>query len=353
MNSLNTDSLHRRFQERASSTAALALTGFKQITPTLAKVVITHANLERMPKDAVRAEIAKLFGGKAAPVLSSFRSLAATSLPAVVGFVRVNREVKPYVQKEVAKMRVLAANMFMDETDDSLWGMRKTADGQQMLCRQVREDISQLLETASVHVHRAPSLASVASYALPGDVVAFVDPKTETVKRGIVLCLTEVDMNSAQKPQVLDDAEGNSERLVILETPGSKGMNEGDELRGVDMAVADRLNAEAGDGLDDRYNNGLALNDNGANESDETRAEGNRVAERMAEGANVREIDPSLLVSAATVKEVVEAAAEDAPTNGSSRQALKQYWAKIWGNMGPEGKEYDRVWNDIISQTFA
>lgn len=354
MNRLDALALHRRFQERVSSTAALSLTSFKQVTPTLAKVVITHANLEKLSKDQIRHEIASLFDFKASPVEASFRSIHTTSLPAIVGFVRVNRESKPYNQKEVASLRVLAANMFMDETDDSLWSVKATGDGQKMLCRQVKEDIAQLLETAAVHVHRAPELSSIASYALPGDVVAYVDPKTETVKRGIVLSLTQVDMVSAQKPQVLDDADGNSERLVVFETPGTHGDNESDERRGVDEPIADRLNAEAGDGLDNRYTDGLALTGNGsANESDETRAEGNRVAERMGEEAGFYEIHPEMLVSAATLKEVQEAAAEDAPTNSGSRQALKQYWAQIWNNMGPEGKDYDKLWNQMVDSTFA
>lgn len=336
MNRLNTDSLLRRFKERAGVTAALSLSDFRQITPTLAKVVITYANCDRLSKSEIRAEIAHLFNNRASAVEGSFRALRTTSLPAAVGFVRINRESKPYVQKEVAGMRVLAANMLMDEQDDSLWNVRTTTDGTRLLCRQVKEDISELLETAAVHVHRAPELSHVQSYALPGDMVLFVNPQTERVTAGIV-----VDMESAQRPQTVDVPEG-SETLTIMEVP----VNGSDEMRGVDMPIAERLSEEVGGETDMRYKDGLLLTPaaENLNGSDELRTDGMPIEERL------HDVHSSLLVAAATSKEVQEAASKDAPTNAASRAALTAYWKQVWG---PISKEYDSLFDKIIDTTFA
>lgn len=293
MNSLNIDSLHARFVARRATTAAVSITGFQKVTPTLAKVVISHANLERLPKAQMHAAIASAMGNRARPVAGSFRRVQTAGLDAAVGFVALNQESKPYVEKEVSRLRVLAKNMLMDETDDSLWDVRTTAGGDRMLCRQVKEDISELLVTASVHVHRAPRLEHIASVALAGDIVSFVDPQTEEVRAGIVIASEEVVVDGPRPAQDMDVPEGN-ELLTVLEIPSNiAGKNDSDEKRGEDAPIADRIEAK------------------------------------------LHTIDPSLIVTAATLKERFFSTEVAAPTNAQSKDALVKYYTEVY-SYGPE-----------------
>lgn len=296
MNSLNIDSLYARFKERQESTAAVAITGFQQITSTLARVVLSHANMERAPKAEIRRAIAAALGNKARAVENSFRMVQTAGLPSAVGFVKLNHESMPYDEKRVGKMRALAKNMLMDETDDSLWDVRTTADGQRLLCRQVKEDISELLVTASVHVYRAPAIESIASVALPHDVVSFVDPKTETARVGIVIAAEQLEVDGPRPAQGQDIPDG-SEFLEVLEVPRNIGdLNDSDEMRA---------------------------------DSDET-----PIAERIAE-AKLHTIPSHLVITAATLKDRSFGTEVAAPTNEQSQKALIDYYTQVYG-YGPD-----------------
>lgn len=301
MNHLDTDSIAARFKARMQSTAAVAITSYQPINPTLARVVVTHANLERVGKTEIRQAIASALGNKARPVEHSFRSVATAGVASAVGFIKLNHESQPYDEKRVSKMRVLSKNMLMDEQDDSLWNIRTTADGQRLLCRQVKEDVSELLVTASVHVHRAPAIESIASVAFVHDLISFVDPKTETVRVGVVLAAEQLEVDGPRPAQGQSIPDG-SEFLEVLEVPRNIG----------DL-----------------------------NDSDELRADGEmHIADRVKESASVYTIPSNMVIAAATVKDRSFGTEVAAPTNEKSQQALIDYWTQVFSYDPPYLKKF-------------
>ncbi len=186
MSNLNIDRVVAGLQSRGINRTAVALTDYKPITKTLARVVLTVAGAQDVNLYDTRQAIASALNGAAFPVLRSFRSISSHGLPAMVGFVRANREVKPYDKAEVAKMRVMAKNMLMDAADDSLWEIRTAGDGTRLLCRQAPDDLSSVLSSVQASVPRAPRLVQLANSIGLGDAVAFVSPRTEQVRHGFV-----------------------------------------------------------------------------------------------------------------------------------------------------------------------
>ena len=84
-------------------------------------MTVSKAGLD---KDSLYDEVVSAFNGQAKPVKDSFRWLNAGKNYAV-GFVVPNREVRSVDSgKEVAGFREVAANIYMDEKDHTLWEMK-------------------------------------------------------------------------------------------------------------------------------------------------------------------------------------------------------------------------------------
>jgi hypothetical protein len=218
MSRLNIDRVVSNLQTRMAR-YAVSLTDYKQITPTLARVVVTTTNAENISRPELREAIAAATGNNAYPIHRSFQRVTSYGLPALVGFVRANREVKPYEESNVSKMRTLAKNMLMDASDDSLWQVITTASGQRMLARQNQDDLSSVLSSVKQTVHRAPRIAQLAGCAAVGDAVSFVDAKDERVKFGFVLASEGPDadgdavLDVIQMPDTSNDDADATEQM--------------------------------------------------------------------------------------------------------------------------------------------
>lgn len=165
----------------------LNLQDYEMITPTLARVCLTMSGKAPI-REEVRASIASLFKGLASPVASSFRELSSTGgLRTFVGFVKASHEVRQIEDVDTTKMKAMASNLLMDETDKSLWEIRNGA-GTKYLVKQGEEDLSELATSLYQKKSGLPTLAHVAS--VPSEVrefAAYVDTKMEEVQYGYVV----------------------------------------------------------------------------------------------------------------------------------------------------------------------
>lgn len=142
------------------------------ITPSLARVTATVMG-ELSDKTSLVEAFSKQLKGTASVVRDSFRFLDNKT---VVGFLHASREVVPVDDTVKAKFRLVAANMFMDKEDESLWEMKEGAAGK-YLARQGHDDLSALLESARTSPRGStPRLSAVANAAVePNEMVAFVN----------------------------------------------------------------------------------------------------------------------------------------------------------------------------------
>lgn len=165
----------------------LNLQDYKMVSPTLAKVVITMTG-QAPVKEQVRASVADLFKGLASPVTASFRQLTNTgSTSVLVGFVKASSEVRSMTDVNKDKMKAMASNLLMDETDQSLWEIRKGSTGQ-YLVKQGEEDLSELANSLYARKVGMPTLANVAdAEACSKEFAAFIDKNSEEVEHGYVI----------------------------------------------------------------------------------------------------------------------------------------------------------------------
>lgn len=275
MQHLNIDRVVSSLARRQKLTAAL--TDFQPVSKSLARVVVTMPRTSSINKYDVRQAISLATNGQATPVENSFYHIDSNGLPAMVGFVRANTTAKPYDKSEVSKMRVMAKNMLMDASDDSLWAVKTSVDGDRMLVRQSQDDLSTLLSAVKASVIRAPRIAQLASVVNIGDAVAFVNPRTETVRCGFVASV---------------DAGDASDALEIVQMPEE---NNPDEPHGLEEVV---------DTQNDAY-------------------------------ASVS-VSSNMVVAAVTMPTRFFSTEVAAPANANNKQALKDYYKKVWSQGNPE-----------------
>ena len=163
-------------------------------------MTVASANVDREP---MYDEVVKAFNGQARPVKDSFRWLDASKNYAV-GFVVPNREVKSVEGREVSGFREIAANIYMDEKDSTLWDMKDGHSGK-YLARQGVDDLAHLLEHARVSPRgstpRMYSIqqASVTAAADDGSVsyVAFVHAAPYGAEVDYGVCVGHTDSGEA------------------------------------------------------------------------------------------------------------------------------------------------------------
>lgn len=163
----------------------LNVNDYEMLSPTLARVVVTYTGTLPV-REEIRAAVARMFGGAASPVAESFRKVTDG---VIAGFVKASREVREYDEGLVTagKMRVVASNMLMDNTDHTLWEVKESSTGKYTV-RKSDEDLSALVHLACRTQMTQPTLAHLASMpAEPKEFAAFVSEDSEEVEHGYVI----------------------------------------------------------------------------------------------------------------------------------------------------------------------
>lgn len=209
------------------------LQDYQMITPTLARVVVTLTGT--MPqREELRASVAELFKGHGAPVANSFRELTQLGgIRTVVGYVKASHEVRTMDDFKEKRTKAMASNLLMDETDKSLWEIRKGASGQ-YLVKQGNEDLSELAYSIKSKRTGMPMLASLAEMPTEAkEFAAFVDTKIEEVMYGYVVG------HEGNKTQVI--AYGETEPTLVDSDQLVEVSNlDGEDIKalGIEMAAA-------------------------------------------------------------------------------------------------------------------
>lgn len=119
---------------------------YETISPKLARITASLTR-DHLSQQAVYAALQDNLGAGITPVKDSFRWIDEAHT-AVVGYVYAANQVK-YLPKgeQPTGFREVASNIFMDETDKSMWDMKQGAGGK-YLAKQGSENLSAMLETA-------------------------------------------------------------------------------------------------------------------------------------------------------------------------------------------------------------
>ncbi len=164
-------------------------------------VVVNREGTKAQMLEAVSAALQ----GAAMPIANTFQPVMSNGADAFVGFVKANAQTRISTDAEVAKMTVMAGNMLLDAEDDSLWKVRDATHGGKVLERHGQDSLSRLLETAKVHVDRAPEMANVSMGGVAvGDYACFIDPVTANIRYGVVVA-------EAETPELHTNPEAHDE----------------------------------------------------------------------------------------------------------------------------------------------
>lgn len=171
----------------------LNVNDYDMVTPTLARVMLTYTGNVPRSQEEVRASVAALFKGHAAPVAESFRKVTEGT---IAGFIKTSREVREFDSGMVTagKMKEMAANLLMDKTDESLWEKKSGAAGD-YLVRQGNDDLSGLVHLATHKKLGQPTFAHLASMpAETKEFAAYVSTDSEEVEHGYVVASADGKM---------------------------------------------------------------------------------------------------------------------------------------------------------------
>jgi len=204
-----------------------AITDYQAVTPTLARVVIS-TSVESTREDLSRA-VAKVLDGKAMAVPGSFRRVQSSGSPAYYGYVKLNRQVRAMTEDDGKHMKALASNLLMDKDDQSLWEVTAGPNGQKMLARKTRDDLTQLLQTAKVYsVRGAPVLASISTAPAVREFAAFMDPEKQAVRFGYVVAADQGKITVV--PNTALDGVYADAGVTVEQDPGAtEGVNDSPE----------------------------------------------------------------------------------------------------------------------------
>lgn len=216
------------------SNVVASLHEYQPLSKQVAKVIVTLST-DKCTSAEVASAISRAVGGGQdvgfAPVLGSFRFIPGARSIALAGFVTRHAEIVTQEDERFKRMRPVTASIMLDTTDSTMWDIRKGADDQTFLVRAGEEDLSKLLQTASVRDVNAPRMAEIASTAAstPGEYVAYVDPVLGELCHGFVLTSDGVQV------EIIKDDE---EKPVTI---GEDSIIEAAVLNGEDVQTAAAL----------------------------------------------------------------------------------------------------------------
>lgn len=188
---MNSDLVSRLAQGLAAKTdsnlPAATVTSYEEIGDGIAMVVVQHST--NAGRELNRKALAKTLGDKARPIEGSFRRIndAHQTRLVSVGYVVAAELVEELSEARESKMKVVAKNVLMDDSDRTLWDVTES-NGQKYIRRQTAENINDVLSTIAstkIDVPRAETLG----FAAPckQDYVAYVDATTASLKFGYVV----------------------------------------------------------------------------------------------------------------------------------------------------------------------
>lgn len=154
-------------------TMTVAITDYRVIDSSLAEVVV--ATTGNPSRDEMVIQLTSKLKGKATPVVGSFRWLVEGT--AAVGYVSTVTPVRALEGESVlSNYKMLASNMYMDPSDDSLWELKEGGSGGRYLARRTQEELPEIMAAAKAPQRTGiPSLSRVVRASVKADeFVSFV-----------------------------------------------------------------------------------------------------------------------------------------------------------------------------------
>lgn len=185
MQNLDLDHFAAKLEQKVGAVAVATVYDYDMIAGGIARIMCGF-NRKVTPTEA-RAALSKTFDGQARVIEHSFRMIPGAKewRPIMAGYILSNREVRDF--EESANYKVMATNILMDKTDESLWQLATSPSGARYLTRQDNEDLFELLSMAKVRDVSIPTLASLASDVKDYEYVSYVDTETASVRFGYAL----------------------------------------------------------------------------------------------------------------------------------------------------------------------
>lgn len=311
---LDVNKLKAHFDSKNRSTLAASVKTFERVGSSSAKVAVTFNARVNEPARYFSA-ICAAFGNRARPVENSFREIHGQDYPTFIGYVKTNVHTRSIEQSST--MRVMAANLYMDPEDESLWEV-KASGGSKHLVKSGTEDITALMEVAGVKTGSTTQVDLIGqNFAAENrKFCTYLDPDTRAVRHGYILSAENV----AGEPFV---------ELYPYEA----------ESRPSDRAFPDRSYTP-----DFPPDSSTELDGSGDEEKRLEQVKRNSVRKRTS----IRELLKPVRVNASCIIEVASMNGDDcfeelAAPDGGSKQAMIDYYRKVYYEISPE------YFNNLVS----
>lgn len=186
------------------------------------KVVLSHYNNRDYKEAEYQSAILAMFGGKVSLASNTVQRMGVGTNTQVSTFLTANCEVRSYTEEAVKGMTIVVANTFLDPSDDSIWTLKETAAGKQLV-RSVNDDLDSLLSERLGLVTASVSFDDTTEGST-GDYVAYFHPETATTKFGF---LAKTEAGYMVHSQGADDFEAvSSDCLMAHVTASDMSKNE-------------------------------------------------------------------------------------------------------------------------------
>ena len=157
-------------------TATVAINDYRMVSPNVAEVVVSTTG--KMKPMEIAAKLVKVMNESATPIHGSFRWVKDNIAVGFVSTAAAPRLIES--ESELSGYRHVASNMYLDESDESLWELRNGAGGK-YLARKGSDELPEVL--SSVRRPRGAGVPSTASIQRPepeaNEFVCFVNSKAE------------------------------------------------------------------------------------------------------------------------------------------------------------------------------
>lgn len=151
--------LNKIVAQALSESIPFNISEYKLVASNVAKVIINTSVSAQNKSHTLLERIAASFQNHVVPVPDSFTWLVEGR--SMIGYVASARPTRGV--DDMSKYTVLASNMLMDETDQTLWELKEGSGGK-YLARQETADVQQLLEASRVSPSGStPRMSSVIS----------------------------------------------------------------------------------------------------------------------------------------------------------------------------------------------
>lgn len=218
------------------SSASVTVTEYQMVNDRTARVMATVTG--RPSRDRMFQDMSAVLKD-GTPVRSSFRWLEENKY--MVGFVTSNPEVRVLGNDQdiKASYNLVARNMYIDKSDESLWELRESQSGK-FLSRRGSDNLSELLEASrSTPSGSTPRMYSVVQAAVRRhEVLAFVSTDSNVVEVDHGFCVDVGERNGERAYRVVSFTNNQPVSVQASAVVGAYAVAEPMKVEGAQLVKA-------------------------------------------------------------------------------------------------------------------